>query len=231
MRILSNGGDGGVQAAAAKEPFAALSTESAVAAARGEFPEGEDLFKAFGDVTLLVDGTRSEGVGTIHLTTRRVVWISQADQARGFAVGYRTIMVHAVSRDLENFDQPCIFLQLDSGFEDAGGEDEEEEGGDSEAGEVSELRIVLTDPDQLEAVFEAMSECAALNPDSDMEEDDGQFFYNEDEVMSGVDPDRREAMLDHFDSILQVPQEDELEELIADDPGRFEDADKEEDNS
>jgi nucleotide-sensitive chloride channel 1A len=75
-----------------------------------------------------------------------------------------------------------------------------------------------------------MSECAALNPDSDVDEDEGQFFYNEDEVMAGVDPHLREAMMDHFDSLLEPPQTDDLQELIADDPGRFDDPDEGDDN-
>ncbi len=72
-----------------------------------------------------------------------------------------------------------------------------------------------------------MSDCAALNPDSDVDEDEGQFFYNEDEVLAGVDPQLREAMMDHFDSLLEPPPTDDLQELIADDPGRFDDPDKE----
>ena len=64
-------------------------------------------------------------------------------------------------------------------------------------------------------MFQAMSDCAAMNPDSDVDEDEGEFFYNEDEVMAGVDPERRETMLDHFDSLLEPPPGDDLQEVMA----------------
>lgn len=44
-------------------------------------------------------------------------------------------------------------------------------------------------------------------------DDEGDFFYNEDEVMAGADPEQREAMLAHYDSILRGPDEEELDEV------------------
>ena len=82
----------------------------------------------------------------VSLICRRVIWISQEDQSRGFAVGYRAIMVHAVSRDPEAYDKPCIFVQLDSDFDESIEEDEEVQEDAPEV--VSELRLAPTDPDQ-----------------------------------------------------------------------------------
>ena len=141
------------------------------------------------------------------------MWINQEDQSQAFAVGYRAIMVHAVSRDPQAFDMPCIFVQLDSDFDEAPNDDDNEIE-DGAAEDVSELRLAPADPDEVESIFQAMSDCAAMNPDSDVDDDEGEFFYNEDEVMAGVDPERREAMLDHFDSLLEPPPGDDLQEVL-----------------
>ena len=55
-------------------------------------------------------------------------------------------MVHAVSRDPEAYDKPCIFVQLDSDFDEANEEDEEVEQDAPEI--VSELRLAPVDADQ-----------------------------------------------------------------------------------
>ena len=95
-------------------------------------------------------------------------------------------------------------------------------------------------------MFKTLCECAAMNPDDDDEDDDdeegggygdeggmgmggaGEFYYNEEEVLSGAGAEARAAMLDHYDSLLQMPTAGELDELIQNDPGRFEDDDDEE---
>ena len=128
-----------------------------------------------------------------------------------------------------------------------GGDDddsEEEDGGDFD--EMTELRLVPENPEQLDAMFKTLCECAAMNPDDDDDEEDeeeegeggmgvgmgmggaGEFYYNEEEVLSGAGAEARAAMLDHYDSLLTMPTAGELDELIADDPGRFEDDDEEE---
>jgi hypothetical protein len=77
---------------------------------------------------------------------RRLVWISSQEQSKAFAVGYKAIVVHAVSRDVESFDRACIYVQLDEEYGDEDGEGE-----DDAAGAVSELRFAPVDPDQRES--------------------------------------------------------------------------------
>mmetsp|Transcript_42580 Transcript_42580/g.109006 ORF Transcript_42580/g.109006 Transcript_42580/m.109006 type:complete len:224 (-) Transcript_42580:473-1144(-) len=222
--MSTNGGGAGLDHGAST-PFSPLSSAAATAAIAGQFAsEDETVHKSVGDVTLLIGASRDEGVGNLLITTKRLLWTSNTDQSKAFSVGYKAIIVHAISRDVQSFDRPCIYVQLDEEYGDDQGDDDEEEGAGESA--VSELRLAPADPDHLEHIFQAMSECAAMNPDSDMDDDEGEFFYNEDEVAAGADPAQRETMLAHYDSILRGPEDDDLEELMGDDPERFDDAEE-----
>jgi nucleotide-sensitive chloride channel 1A len=137
----------------------------------------------------------------------------------------------------------------EQGDEDGDDEEEEEEedfGGDFD--EMTELRLVPDNPAQLEAMFKTLCECAAMNPDDGDEDGEdggdgaggdgvgggggaGEFYFNEEEVLSGAGAEARAAMLDHYDSLLQMPTAGELDELIQNDPGRFEDDDEEDEEA
>ena len=119
--------------------------------------------------------------------------------------------------------------------DDDEGDDEDDAGGfamgggdDGDYDDMFELRIVPTDPEGLDQMFHVLCECAAMNPDDDEdeEEDDGGLFFDEDEVMRGAGADGRAAALERFDAMLQI--DPGVDELIRDDPGRFEDDDEEE---
>ena len=133
----------------------------------------------------------------------------------------------------------------DEGADEAEGEDKEEDddegddeddaggfamggGDDGDYDDMFELRIVPKDPEGLDQMFHVLCECAAMNPDDDEEEeeDDGGLFFDEDEVMRGAGADGRAAALERFDAMLQI--DPGVDELIRDDPGRFEDDDEEE---
>jgi hypothetical protein len=86
--------------------------------------------------------------------------------------------MHAVSNDPAAFERPCVYLQLDegsdaSGFGGGGGGGDEEGEEEEEEGELSaELRLVPGSEGGLgavEAIFKAMCDCSALNPDSELE--------------------------------------------------------------
>ncbi|KAJ1637366.1 regulator of volume decrease after cellular swelling-domain-containing protein [Pavlovales sp. CCMP2436] len=135
---------------------------------------------------------------------------------------------------------------------DAGeGDDEAEaEAGDDDEGASAqaEVRFVPEDAGALEAIFRAMSECAALHPcddedDEDGEGDDGEGydggmgggmyaslaagempagFITADTVLNAS----QQAMLDHFNSVLHVDDKDLANDAdpAAGDLGRFDDA-------
>lgn len=79
------------------------------------------------------------------------------------AIGYRQIIMHAISRDAQSFAQPCIYLQLDEGdmMDDAADDDEEMLS--------PEVRLVPEHAQLIEGIFKTLCDCAALNPDTDVE--------------------------------------------------------------
>ncbi|KAL5224914.1 hypothetical protein ABZP36_011553 [Zizania latifolia] len=124
-----------------------------------------------------------EPPGTLFLTTRRVIWVSEADKGKAYAVDFLAVSLHAVSRDPEAYPSPCIYTQIET--DDVS--DEESDESDSEANQeielskVTEMRIIPSDPGQLNGLFEAFSQCAELNPDPNAESDEENGWAHGDE--------------------------------------------------
>ncbi|KAG2422689.1 hypothetical protein HXX76_015853 [Chlamydomonas incerta] len=198
----------------------------------------EELSSKYQDVDFVLGDDMNAGKGVLHLTTRRVVWVSSAAGGPAFALRYPQIVMHAVSRDPSSYSRPCIYLQLDEGSEDmdvGGGDDEEEEEG---AADVSaEVRLVPGDESKVDDMFKVLCDCAALNPDSEVE-GEGDFFFDEAEVMAGLDAGTRAAvMAERLAEGMELADGEEegangapedLQELVGDDPSRFEDDDDDE---
>jgi hypothetical protein len=47
-----------------------------------------------------------------RLVFRRVIWLSEAEMGKGFAVEFLDITLHAVSRDPEAYPSPCLYTQV-----------------------------------------------------------------------------------------------------------------------
>jgi nucleotide-sensitive chloride channel 1A len=121
-----------------------------------------------------------------------VVWFSDVDNGGGFGVDFPTIMCHALAREPSfHFTKACVYCQLDSDDE-----------------QFHELRFVPQQQQQLDAIYKAFSECAALNPDEELE-GEGDFIYNEDEVQQGMD------RLAHMERVFQMPTPEELDRMLA----------------
>lgn len=43
---------------------------------------------------------------------RRLVWLSDEDVHKGYAVDFLSLTMHAISRDTEAYPQPCIYTQV-----------------------------------------------------------------------------------------------------------------------
>lgn len=43
---------------------------------------------------------------------RQVVWLSDVDKTKGYAVDFLSLSLHAVSRDPEAYPSPCIYTQV-----------------------------------------------------------------------------------------------------------------------
>jgi hypothetical protein len=133
--------------------------------------EEEIIHSSQTKVALFFELHKSEGFGTLFVTTKRVLWFSDspndsAQQSSGYGIGFREIMCHAIARagSFADFQYSCIYCQLDSAED-----------------EVHEMRFVPEDSSTLEKIYTAFSECALLNPDPHSE-DEGDFFFNEDEI-------------------------------------------------
>ena len=44
---------------------------------------------------------------------RQVIWLSNVDRAKGYAVDFLSVSLHAVSRDPEAYQSPCIYTQVE----------------------------------------------------------------------------------------------------------------------
>eukprot|EP00199_Chlamydomonas_sp_CCMP681_P005642 CAMPEP_0119104500 /NCGR_PEP_ID=MMETSP1180-20130426/2695_1 /TAXON_ID=3052 ORGANISM="Chlamydomonas cf sp, Strain CCMP681" /NCGR_SAMPLE_ID=MMETSP1180 /ASSEMBLY_ACC=CAM_ASM_000741 /LENGTH=230 /DNA_ID=CAMNT_0007089275 /DNA_START=13 /DNA_END=705 /DNA_ORIENTATION=- len=177
-------------------------------------------------VVLVVGDSLEAGTGTLYITSRRVIWRSASTDTPSVALTYHQVMMHAISKDLSAFPKPCIYLQLDEGSEDMMQQEAEDEEPEAEDEAVSaELRLVPLDSNKIEELFKALCDCAALNPDPEIE-GEGDFFFDETEIMAGIDDTTRaEIMAARMEGLNA---DGELNELVGEDPGRFEDAEEEE---
>eukprot|EP01027_Heterolobosea_sp_BB2_P009421 GEZU01013888.1.p1 GENE.GEZU01013888.1~~GEZU01013888.1.p1 ORF type:complete len:206 (+),score=57.14 GEZU01013888.1:26-619(+) len=138
--------------------------------------ENEQILHTFANVDLYF-GDNSEGRGTLYVTAPNVYWLSDQQSDKGFKIGFRSIMMHAIANDPSSFPQPCIYCQLDSE-------------------ELSEMRFVPQDAGAVSPIYNAFSESAAMNPEEE-QEGEGDFYYNPDEGTSATGFD--------WDSKLQHP--------------------------
>lgn len=67
----------------------------------------------------------------------------------------------------------------------------------------------------VEDIFKVLCDCSALNPDSDAEEEgEGEFFFDEDEVLAGLSEEERARLLaERTQQALAVA--DEVDEVIG----------------
>lgn len=139
-------------------PLSAGSAAGALTLLEGEVVRHEEP-----NTQLVLGSTPVAGQGKLYITTARLAWVPDAEGGQGFAVQYPDIVLHAICRDPEAYDKPCIFAQLAT----------EDDAGDDDASEaISELRLVPSDAAALDAIFEAMSACAELHPDAAMDDGD-----------------------------------------------------------
>eukprot|EP00092_Neocalanus_flemingeri_P021763 GFUD01023610.1.p1 GENE.GFUD01023610.1~~GFUD01023610.1.p1 ORF type:complete len:190 (+),score=75.13 GFUD01023610.1:103-672(+) len=136
------------------------------------------------------------GMGVLYISEARVSWVGI--QGQGFSLEYPHIALHAVSRDLTQFHQECLYLMIDVRLvdemgtpmstptsSDAGSDDSGNEG-DSDGG-MTEIRFVPDDRNMLDSMFATMSECQALHPDTDDSLEEGEDEEAE-EAEDGEEP-------------------------------------------
>ncbi|KAG6488517.1 hypothetical protein ZIOFF_049760 [Zingiber officinale] len=77
-----------------------------------ESNDDEELMHVEPGVTVALGFRPMESPGTLYVTSRRVIWLSDADKGKGYAVDFLSLSLHAVSRDLETYPFPCIYTQV-----------------------------------------------------------------------------------------------------------------------
>ncbi|GMH33348.1 hypothetical protein BSKO_01182 [Bryopsis sp. KO-2023] len=183
--------------------------------------DGEEVRGEYQDVQLVLGCNLIQGQGDLFITTKRVVWMKSGAASRGFAVDYQNIVMHAVSRDPEVASRACIYTQLDTSLQ----HDEDDEGVDPPD---PEMRLIPAEEGKVEEMFHVLSECAALNPDPLDETDEGDgFFYDSERALANSDLSLMEEALE---GIEITTGEGDLEELVGNDPERFQDAEDEADD-
>ncbi|XP_027353740.1 chloride conductance regulatory protein ICln isoform X2 [Abrus precatorius] len=134
---------------------------------------GEELMRVLHGVDIVLGNLPRESHGTLYITTKQVIWVGDADKTKGYAVDFLSISLHAVSRDPDAYPVPCLYTQIDTEAD----EDHDSDNSDSEFNHVQqdlssirEMRLVPTDPAQLDTLFEIFCEGAELNPEPNDEE-------------------------------------------------------------
>ncbi|KDP22395.1 hypothetical protein JCGZ_26226 [Jatropha curcas] len=147
---------------------------------------GEELMHVQPGVAIVIGNRSPESHGTLYISTKKVVWLSDVDRAKGYSVDFLNLSLHAVSRDPEAYSSPCIYTQIET--EDG---ENESDGSDSESSEIldlskiTEMRLVPSDPSQLDTLFQIFCECAELNPEpvDEAEEEGHNWVFSADQMV------------------------------------------------
>ncbi|EFJ33206.1 hypothetical protein SELMODRAFT_439246 [Selaginella moellendorffii] len=180
--------------------------------------EGESFAMLQPFVGIVLGDSDAQESGTLYITTRRLVWLSDRDISKGYAVDFLSLSMHAISRDLEAYPSPCVYCQIENGDDEYCEDDEDEEedevaNGDANLSKIREMRLVPQDPAVLDNIFQVLCECAALNPDPQGErEGEGEWFFNAEEVMASENLERGMEGLEVQDSRFEDAEEDPEDE-------------------
>ncbi|XP_073293003.1 chloride conductance regulatory protein ICln-like isoform X3 [Primulina huaijiensis] len=110
---------------------------------------GEELMHMQPGVSIVLGNRPPEFPGTLYISTKRVVWLSDTDRAKGYAVDIVSVSLHAVSRDPETYPSPCIYAQIENGVEDDEMDDSDSDSNDNlDLSKIAEMRLVPSDPNQ-----------------------------------------------------------------------------------
>ncbi|XP_056845697.1 chloride conductance regulatory protein ICln-like isoform X1 [Raphanus sativus] len=136
---------------------------------------GEELMHVQPSVAVALGSRSVESPGTLYITSRKLIWLSDVDVAKGYAVDFLSISLHAVSRDPQTYSSPCIYTQIEVVEDD---EDDTESAGVLELSKIREMRLVPSDATQLDTLFDVFCECAELNPEPVEEEEEEESGHN-----------------------------------------------------
>lgn len=158
--------------------FTERSNDGAAGAPILDTDNGEELMHVQPSVSIVLGNRTPESPGTLYISTKQVIWLGDTERTKGYAVDFLSVSLHAVSRDPEAFSSPCIYTQIDTGDEDDESESSDSESnGTLDLSKITEMRLVPSDPNQLDTLFEVFCECAELNPEPVEEEDEQEHNW------------------------------------------------------
>ncbi|KAL2916075.1 hypothetical protein HK105_204499 [Polyrhizophydium stewartii] len=178
--------------------------------------------------------------GRLFVAESQLIWFDAATSTN-ISIDYPTIVIHAISRTGDAVvKSPSIYCQLStSSFVDREGRHVESapranadpEGGDDLEEVACELRIVPDDPTSLDPIYQAMTDCAAMHPDPDADEDmddyedgdddedgrfeDSEWVFDPETAESLEFSEAGQAALDHIESVFGVRTRPEIQPETA----------------
>jgi len=134
--------------------------------------------------TLTYINEKGLGKGKLYISESRVSWVGDGGSGHQFSLTYEHISLHAVSRDRSTFpNSEHLYLMIDKKLTDSEGmptptstpessdiDDDSESDGD--ASDMTEIRFVPENKACLQDLFKHMSDCQALHPDPENDEED-----------------------------------------------------------
>ncbi|TKY68030.1 Chloride conductance regulatory protein ICln [Spatholobus suberectus] len=151
---------------------------------------GEELMRLQPGVDVVLGDLPCESPGTLYITTKQVIWVSDVDKTKGYAVDFLSISLHAISRDPDAYPLPCLYTQIDTEEADEDHSDSESNHIQQDLSNITEMRLIPSDPTQLDALFAIFCQCAELNPepnDEEGEEHDWVFSADQMEDEEAID--------------------------------------------
>ncbi|ORX61467.1 hypothetical protein DM01DRAFT_317987 [Hesseltinella vesiculosa] len=135
--------------------------------------------------------------GTLYVCESMLYFYSNNVNS-GIAVEYPDIIIHAISRQ---DSQPSIYCQLDAGLFFPSQQFPDDQGRSAVA---YSLSLSFFELPLVEDIYLALSDCAALHPDlEDEEEDDQQYFIDPSDP--GELSEMQQAALQHLESVFEQP--------------------------
>ncbi|KAK6317339.1 hypothetical protein J4Q44_G00127390 [Coregonus suidteri] len=157
-------------------------------------PPSEGIRHEQGEITAIWNG-EGLGPGTLYIAETCVSWFDGSGM--GFSLEYRSISLHAISRDLTAYPKEHLYVMVNTKLKDNCEKDVEEEDDEDESTDddcdadsispVTEIRFVPSDTASLEPMFSAISECQALHPDPEDSDSEGDEYDVEEAEQGQID--------------------------------------------
>ncbi|KAK4285035.1 hypothetical protein QN277_001784 [Acacia crassicarpa] len=152
---------------------------------------GEELMCVQPGVDIVLANRTRESHGTLYVSNKQVIWLSDVDKAKGYAVDFLSVSLHAVSTDPEAYPVPCIYTQIETDPDGYESDNSDSECSDTlDLSRIREMRLIPSDPSQLDSLFEVFCECAELNPEPNEEEgEEHEWIFSADQMVDEEEAD------------------------------------------